>query len=330
MNRCKTCIMPETKNYIFFDEEGVCNICRKHEKLNKQIKIKREYSYETLKVKINKVKINTSNQYDCAVAVSGGKDSIMTLYIAKKMLELSPLAIFIDNGFSTDELYKNSVNAADSLGIDLIIFKTDIFKKMFRYVLLTKQPFYYCRLCHAIIDKLVKDICIKYGINLVLGGFTKGQDYIKIPELFHVFKTTDDFIKKELSKVKEFNQITEMFPDLTGYFSAKYPSIINISPFWYMNWNEDDIVNTISGELEFVTPKISWPIRSSNCLFNFISQFLAVKHFGYSQHESELSTLIRKNEITREKALEIINTPISREEIQNVLNILDLKYKDII
>jgi len=330
MNRCKNCIMPETNDYIYFDDEGICNVCRKHEKLNEQIKVRKEYSYDTLKERINKIIGIKDSQYDCVVAVSGGKDSIMTLYVAAKKLNLKTLGVFIDNGFSTDELYQNSINAADSLGVDLIVFKTDIFKRMFKYTLLTKQSFYYCRLCHAIIDKLVKDIAIKYNINLILGGFTKGQDYIKIPELFHIFKTTDDFIEKELSKIEEFNEITQMFPNLAKYFSTQYPSINHISPFWYIEWNEDEIIDFISKELGFVTPSISWPKRSSNCLFNFISQFLAVRNFGYSQHEPELSTLIRKNEITREKALGIINTPISKDEIQNVLNILDLKYEDII
>lgn len=329
MNRCNRCIMPETPNYINLSE-GICNICRKTEKLNQTITVKKDYNYQSLREKIDKIKQNSNNKYHCVVGVSGGKDSLMTLYIAKEKLNLNPLGVFIDNGFSTEELYNNSFNAAESLGIDMIIFKTDLFKRVFKYILLTRQPFYYCRLCHAIIDKLVRDIAVKYNINLILGGYTKGQDYIKHPELFWIFKMTDDFVVNELSKEEEFNEITEMFPNLAKYFSVKYNSIYSLSPFWYVKWNEDDIIDTISERLHFKVPQLSWPQRSSNCLFNFVSQFLAVKRFGYSQHEPELSTLIRKKEISRERALEIINTPITKAEIQFVLDKIGLKYEDII
>lgn len=44
--------------------------------------------------KINRSIGNDKERYDCAIGVSGAKDSIMTLYIAKKELKLNPLAIF--------------------------------------------------------------------------------------------------------------------------------------------------------------------------------------------------------------------------------------------
>lgn len=48
-----------------------------------------------------------------------------------------------------------------------------------------------------------------------------------------------------------------------------------------------------------------------------------MKYWGYSQHEKELSTLVRKKELSRERALDIANTPIPIEIIEEVLNQLD-------
>ncbi len=80
--------------------------------------------------------IKKNSKYNCVVSVSGGKDSIMTLYVAKKILNLNVLAIFIDNGFALPEMYDNLNNATDILNVDMMIFKTsdmiDIFKKMYR------------------------------------------------------------------------------------------------------------------------------------------------------------------------------------------------------
>jgi hypothetical protein len=329
MNRCKRCIMPETPKYVTLTD-GVCNICRQTEQLEQKITIKKTYDFQALLAKTNKIKRTRSGQSDCVIGISGGKDSIMTLYIAKEQLGLSPLGVFIDNGFATEDLYDNAINAADALGIDLIIYKTDLFKRIFKDILQTKQPFYYCRLCHAIIDKLVRDIALKYNINLVMGGYTKGQDYLKHPELFWIFKATDDFISDELSKKVEFSSITEMFPNLAKYFMTRYHSVYSVSPFFYVKWDEDEVINLITAKLRFKTPRVSWPQRSSNCLFNFISQYLAVKYFGYSQHEVELSGLIRKKEISRVRALEIIETPIGAPEIQLVLDRIGLRYEDIV
>jgi hypothetical protein len=328
MKRCQRCVMPETPNYVILTE-GVCNICRQTEQLEQKITIKKTCDFQALREKTNTIIKKQGGRTDCVVGVSGGKDSLMTLYIAKEQLGLNPLGVFIDNGFATEDLYYNALNAANALGIDLIIYKTDVFKRMFKYVLQTKQPFYYCRLCHAIIDKLVRDIALKYNISLVMGGYTKGQDYLKRPELFWIYKATDDFIVKELAKEAEFNNITEMFPNLAKYFITKYSSVYSISPFLYVKWDEDEVIKAITEKLQFKTPRVSWPQRSSNCLFNFVSQFLAVKYFGYSQHEVELSGLIRENEIARDRALEIINTPISRPEIQSVLDRVGLKYENV-
>jgi len=47
--------------------------------------------------------------------------------------------------------------------------------------------------------------------------------------------------------------------------------------------------------------------------------FLRKSLFGYSQHEVEISTLVRNGEMSRQRALDIVNTPISREHIDMAL-----------
>ena len=85
----------------------------------------------------------------------------------------------------------------------------------------------------------------------------------------------------------------------------------------------------ITKELKFKLPKKSWPNKSSNCSFNFVAQHLAIQQFGYAQHEVELSNLVRSGELTRERAEEIINSPITREDMDISLNKLGVKLEDI-
>jgi len=86
----------------------------------------------------------------------------------------------------------------------------------------------------------------------------------------------------------------------------------------------------ISKELKWKTPDRSWPDKSSNCSFNYVAQYLAEQQFGYAQHESELSCLVRENEITRERALEVIQTPIEHDDLVKALDKLGLTLDEII
>ena len=62
LRRCTKCTLPETHETIMFDEEGICNICRLHEK---KIKINWEERRKNLVELIEKYKGKYS--YDCIV-----------------------------------------------------------------------------------------------------------------------------------------------------------------------------------------------------------------------------------------------------------------------
>ena len=102
------------------------------------------------------------------------------------------------------------------------------------------------------------------------------------------------------------------------------------SPFHYLIYEEQEILRVLTGELGYALPSISWPQGSTNCLFNFVSQSLTIDYFGYSQHEAEISALVRNNEMSRERALEIIETPITEKQIELALAKLNLTCKDVL
>ena len=134
VKRCKKCIMPEVPGHIVIDEDGICQFCKQYSKTQTDVAqtfqdFDAEKKLSILKKKVSKYK--NKGSYDCVVSVSGGKDSIATLYIAVKVLGLKPLAIFVDNGFALDEMYDNVKNATDILGVDLLIYKTSDMLKLF-------------------------------------------------------------------------------------------------------------------------------------------------------------------------------------------------------
>ena len=324
--------MPETPGHVELDETGVCSLCRAFRQTEAQQETFEQFSPEKklaiLQKKVDRYK--NKGEYDCVVAVSGGKDSIMTLYIAVRTLGLKPLAVFIDNGFALEEMYQNVRNATDILGADLLIYKTADMLRLFPRLLRSGRRLYYCRICHALLDRAVLSICQKYGIGLSLGGYTKGQQYLRNSELFWIYDESDRNICELLDGDPDFGHLLPMYQNQQRYFTEHFGRIRQISPFKYVEWNEDEILALITRELKWQKPKRSWPDKSSNCAFNYVAQYLAEKQFGYAQHESELSVQVRSGELTRARAEEIIESPIEESDLVSALQKLGLTLNDIL
>lgn len=73
-----------------------------------------------------------------------------------------------------------------------MIYKVNRFKEIFKYLLEKKKPVYYCRVCHALLDVYVREVADRYNIKLLMGGYTKGQEFAKSEELFWIFNESDD------------------------------------------------------------------------------------------------------------------------------------------
>lgn len=329
IRRCIKCIMPETQGHITLDESDICNICNERKDITiRRGNLNKENDLSTFKKKIL-FYTQESSKYDCVVSVSGGKDSLMTLYIAKKILKLRVLAVFIDNGFALPEMYSNVNSASEILGVDLIIYKTNDFAEIFRKCILSKKEIYFCRLCHVLLENMIKNICKQNDIRVILGGYTKGQQYIRNDELFWIYEKSDKNIVDIFKKDDKYSEIAEIFYNPMVFMNNNYGNILQLSPFKYINWNEKEIVEKLSSELNFKTSEESWPKNSSNCIFNYVSQYKSIEFFGYSQHETELSDLVRSGEMTRDRALDIINTPLKKEHIIAALSKMNLSINDI-
>ena len=118
MNYCKKCLYPDIKPGLIFDEEGVCDPCRNHERKNEiNWDAKREQFLEL----IGKFKSKDGSMYDCVIPVSGGKDSHYQAYFVKKEFGLNPLLVnFIPRDLVP--LGRKNIENLKSLGFDYIEF----------------------------------------------------------------------------------------------------------------------------------------------------------------------------------------------------------------
>lgn len=327
--RCTRCILPKTQGHISLDETGLCSVCKKQTPQQSGTAAQDPGGYPVLRQKVDALKGKTPGSYDSLVALSGGKDSTMTLYLAVKELGLHPLVVFIDNGFCGQTMYDNVRNATQRLGVDLLIYRPQLIQKLFRHLLLQKSRVYYCRICNALIDVYIRGIALQYSIPLVLGGHTKGQEFLKGTELFWIYRASDENLLQAIKGMPEFALVSEVFASLAMYIHKHFRSIQFLSPFHFIQYGEEEILRVIQKELGHRLPEVSWPQGSTNCLFNFVSQLLTVRYFGYSQHEAEISALVRAGELSRERALAIIETPITQEQVDMALERIGLTGEDL-
>ena len=89
---CKKCVMPNTRPGIKFNEAGICSACQAYENRKK---IDWELRYKELEKICDKYRGMNGTGYDCAIAVSGGKDSHFQVHLMKNVLKMKLQVISI-------------------------------------------------------------------------------------------------------------------------------------------------------------------------------------------------------------------------------------------
>jgi N-acetyl sugar amidotransferase len=117
--------MPDTRPGITFNSQGVCSACDAFENRKK---VDYRTRYEELKVLCNKYRgMNGPNQYDCMIAVSGGKDSHYQVHVMKEQMGMNPLLVTVEDNFPmTDAGIHNLKNISEVFGCDIISMKPNI------------------------------------------------------------------------------------------------------------------------------------------------------------------------------------------------------------
>lgn len=111
MRYCDFCVMPDSRPGIKFttlsDGRLKCSACINHE--NKQ-KIDYKARFKELEALCDKHRgRNGSNDYDCAIAVSGGKDSHFQVHIMKEKLGMNPVLFSVEDNFTMTNVGKSNL-----------------------------------------------------------------------------------------------------------------------------------------------------------------------------------------------------------------------------
>ncbi len=316
MRYCKKCVMPDTRPGIKFDNEGVCFSCKSHEKKKTTNWEKR---FEELKELCAEYKDYNGENYDCIIAVSGGKDSHFQTHILKEVMGMNPLLVTVEDNFTmTKAGISNLKNISEVFGCDIISLKPNIKaqKKIMRktFEKYGKPTWYIDRLIYT----YPLHMAVKFNIPLVVygenisyeyGGGQTNETYSAKDQIYNGVAielpfeelVDKDLPKKELSLLspptKEEIEKVKLDPIYLSYFVewnsyknyifAKSVGFQDLTHEWRREHHIEDFdqVDTVG---------------------YIVHSWMKYPKFGHATATDYASRLIRYGLLTREKAIELV------------------------
>ena len=315
MKRCTRCVLPETFPGICFDDEGVCQYCRRAPTPEQQA-ARRTRLRERFEDLADQVRSQPG--YHCLMSWSGGKDSTYTLWLLKEQYDLRALAFTFDNSFVSPAAFENMRNVAENLGVDHVIVKPrfDLMRQVF--VASTEPDMYppralerasgICNTCMAMAKGIGLRMALEKNIPILAYGWSPGQ----IPLASAVFRTNPRMLQAMVETAMK--PLEGVFDDGLGvYFPEEHhletiqENLYNVSPLAFLDYDEETAVQRI-GALGWERPRDTDP-NSTNCLLNSFANTIHLKQMGYHPYVMELAGLVRGGYMTREEALERLDVP---------------------
>ena len=175
MKYCVKCVMPDTRLGIALNGEGVCSACQSYERRKNINWNERWKQFEKI---CDKYRGMNGNGYDCAIAVSGGKDSHYQVYLMKEVMKMNPILFSVEDNFKMTEAGKHNIkNISEEFGCSIISLKPDIKtqKKLMRYTFEQYgKPTWY-------IDRLIYTypliMALKFNTPLLVYGENVSYEY---------------------------------------------------------------------------------------------------------------------------------------------------------
>jgi N-acetyl sugar amidotransferase len=318
LNRCSRCLLPETHETIFFDEAGVCNVCRQHEfKQNKIDWDKKKIELDEL-VEIYRGKYD----YDCLVPFSGGKDSTWTLYYLVEHYKLKPLVVRFDHGFLRPNLIENTTRVLRKLGVDFHTFTPNwkVVQKLMLQSFLEKGDF--CWHCHTGIFSYPMWVAIRYNVPLIFWGepsseYTSYYSYEQPEEVdekrfnryVNLGINSEDMLVRLQGMVDERDLKPFSYPPLKELRRIQYRSVCLGS---YMPWDVKRQYQIIHDELgwqgdrvENVPPEYQY--EKIECYMQGVRDYIKYIKRGYTRPSHLAAIDIRNNRMDTTKAMSMIS-----------------------
>lgn len=315
MRYCTKCTMPDTRPGIIFDEQGVCSACQHFENRKNIDWDKRFVEFEKFCDKYRHC--NGKNEYDCAIAVSGGKDSHFQVHMLKEVMHMNPILFSVEDNFPmTAAGVHNLKNLSEEFGCTIISCKPNIKaqKKLMRHFFEQyAQPTWYIdRLIytyplHMAIKFHTPVLCYGENVSYEYGGADDNETYSAKAQM-----NNGVAVGKPLEELIE-NGITES--ELSLIMAPKKEDMDILDPFYlsyFVPWNS-------YSNYQFAKSRgfhdLSHEWRRSHTFEDFdqvdsraylVHAWLKYPKFGHASATDYSARFVRYGLMTREDAIQVV------------------------
>jgi N-acetyl sugar amidotransferase len=343
---CNRCIADTTISGISFNKIGECSYCELHDKLSDEFpngdkgeKIINGY-LETIK------KAGKGKKYDCVLGVSGGRDSMFTLWLAVKKWGLRPIAVHFNDGFGNPVAGENMIKGCKVLGVELRTITSDWRESKDLKIAFLKASTPDMEEATDIgIATALYGVAAKENIKyIVIGQSFRTEGIMPLPwnylDGYYLKKVHQKFGKEKIRTWKPhdpgFNlDIFHMF-----YYTV-FKGIKTIPLLYYYDYIRSEAEKPIKEDLDWVYPGAHY----FDDLYQALMQRVYREKFNIDRRKINYSALVRSGQMRREEALErvkeiyVIEDPkvidlcikrlgLTKEEFENILKLPPKTFRD--
>lgn len=301
---CVRCVMDDRVPRIRYDANGVCNYCHIHDGMDAIYPVGEDGKRILDKI-AEKIRASGKKQdYDCVVGVSGGRDTSYCLYYAKEIMGLSPLAVHFDNGWDSDVAKNNLARLCSTLDVDLqtIIMDWPESRALTNANIRACVPYIDVTDDVGIANALYRSAA-KENVRYILLSHSFREEGVA-PLLWNYMDARyTRAIVKRYCDIKEFKQFQNVdIHHMLYWIFAKGIRVVNITNYY------DDTGDKIE---TFLQENMGWEDTGQhhmdNEMFAIVYDY-ARRKFGFDWRITELSAKVRSGVITRDQALEALET----------------------
>lgn len=312
---CTNCVMDTTDTAIVFDENGVCDHCRRFFSDIEPNWHPNERGARELEATVDKIKgYGKGRDFDCIIGMSGGIDSSYLTYLAAKKLGLRPLVFHVDAGWNSQTAVNNIEKIIDALGLDLFTEVIDweemrdlqlaFFKSGLSCIDLPQD--------HAFFATMYK-FAEKHKVKYILTGANLSTECVRNP-LEWIYYGTDTVLIRDVHKRFGEKRLSKFpFSNILRHkvYLRYIKGIEVVTPLNYMPYIKEEA-------MQFLADEFGWqkyPQKHFESRFTkFYEGYWLPKKFGYDTRKVQFSSLILTGQMTREEALEHLSVPPFDEE----------------
>ena len=318
MKYCKKCLMPDTRPDMEFNEKGICAACVFAEQAQTEI------DWEKRKKELHSIaqwaKENNHGGYDCAIGISGGKDSTFQALYARDELGLNCLLVnCYPDGIT--EVGKHNLENLVNHGFDMVSWRAN--PKIWRS--LVKRSFYEygnpVKPTEYPLFAVTYQTALAYQIPMIIQGENPGlthgttKGYGTDGNAFNIVEGNTVQGGKASDWVGDGIELKDLllyqFPGREKLEKAGIRAVF--LQFYVKEWSSDhnaefSVSHGLHGREDHPWRHISKYSRygSVDSDFQLFNPMIKYYKFGQSNWTEACSKKIRRGEMTREEAIQMV------------------------